>query len=187
MGQLGWKIDLSKCIGCHACVVSCKAENNTYPQQSPLIVKNGRAVTVNYRRVITLDFGLYPRVSRLFVSMACNHCKEPACLKSCPAGAITKRDDGIVLIDQELCIGCKYCIWACPYGAPQYNPNTKKVEKCTFCVHRIDAGLKPACVTTCVGRALDYETDFDFLKSGENSPEGFSHPKYTKPSIRFEV
>jgi len=188
MSQFGWKIDLVKCIGCHACAIACKAENNTYPQQSPLIVKNGRAVRVDYRRVINRDSGVYPRVSRIFVSMSCNHCAEPACLKSCPVGAITKREsDGIVLIDQELCIGCKYCVWACPYGAPQFNPNTKKVEKCTFCVHRIEAGLKPACVTTCVGRALTYETDFDRNRSGENAPEGFSDPRHTIPSIHFDV
>ena len=187
MSQLGWKIDLTKCIGCHACAVACKAENNTHPQQSPLVVRNLRAESVDYRRVITRDSGYYPNPVRVFVTSSCNHCKEPACLKSCPVKAITKREsDGIVLIDQGKCIGCKYCMWACPYGAPQFNSKTKKVEKCTLCVHRIDAGLQPACVTTCVGRAL-YIEDFDETKSGENSPLGFSDPKHTKPSVRFET
>lgn len=185
MTQLGWSIDLSKCVGCHACTVACKAENNTYPQTSPLIVRNGRAVAVNWRWVIYQENGRYPNPTRVFITSACNHCEEPACLKSCPVGAISKREsDGIVLIDQDKCIGCKYCIWACPYGAPQFNENTKKVEKCTFCVHRIDAGLPPACVTTCTGRALNFE-EFDFTRSGENRPDGFADPNLTRPAVRF--
>ncbi len=185
MTQLGWSIDLSKCIGCHACAVACKAENNTYPQTSPLIVRNGRALAVNWRWVIYKENGTYPNPTRVFITSACNHCEEPACLKSCPVGAISKREsDGIVLIDQDKCIGCKYCVWACPYGAPQFNENTKKVEKCTFCVHRIDAGLPPACVTTCPGKALNFE-EFDLNRSGENRPEGFADPNLTQPAVRF--
>lgn len=184
--NVGWIYDLSRCIGCHACTVACKAENNTYPQQSPLIVKNGKAVAVNYRFVFYMESGFYPNPQRVFVSMSCNHCENPACIKSCPVGAITKRSkDGIVLIDDDKCIGCKYCIWACPYSAPQFNPITNKVEKCTFCVQRIDTGLEPACVTTCVGRALNFVTNFDYTTSGANAPDSFSDPKYTNPSIQF--
>lgn len=186
MAQLGWKIDLTRCVGCHACAVACKAENNTEPQASPLVVRNARATAVNYRVVLYQESGTFPNVRLTFVTTACNHCKEPACLKSCPVGAITKRSsDGIVLIDQEKCIGCKYCIWACPYGAPQFNEATKKVEKCTFCVHRINAGRQPACVTTCTGRALTVETSFSESQSGENAPEGFADPDHTVPSVHF--
>ncbi|MBI2191660.1 MAG: 4Fe-4S dicluster domain-containing protein [Planctomycetes bacterium] len=187
MAQLGWKIDLTRCVGCHACAVACKSENNTEPQTPPLPFRNVRGQGVNYRRVLYRESGTYPNVRLTFVTMACNHCKEPACLKSCPISAITKRSsDGIVLFDLDKCIGCKYCIWACPYGAPQFNETTKKVEKCTLCVHRIDAGLQPACVTTCTGRALTLETSFNSSLSGQNAPDGFAPASYTTPSVRFE-
>ncbi|MBI4300504.1 MAG: 4Fe-4S dicluster domain-containing protein [Chloroflexi bacterium] len=141
---------------------------------------------VSYRWVVFKWSGAYPKPDLLFVTSACNHCKDPACLASCPVDAITKRaQDGVVLIDQDKCIGCRYCEWACPYGAPKYNASTKKVEKCTFCMQRVDKGLQPACVTTCVGRALSMVESFDLAKSGENRPTGFADPKHTAPSIRF--
>lgn len=96
--QLGWIIDPDKCTRCFACVNSCKFENNTL-----------RDLTVNYRWVVTQESGVYPNPKQVFFPMSCMHCKEPACMKSCPVGAITKRKkDGIVLIDQEKCIGCRY-------------------------------------------------------------------------------
>ncbi len=100
-------------------------------------------------------------------------------------------DDGIVLINQEACIGCRRCIHACPYGAPQFNSSTELVEKCTFCVHRLyDAsgqrtGFLPACVTTCVGNALHLVEDFTPGASGENAPEGFADSSLTVPAVKF--
>ncbi|MBI2890269.1 MAG: 4Fe-4S dicluster domain-containing protein [Nitrospirae bacterium] len=192
MGQFGWKLDLGKCVGCHSCAISCKAENNTYPQTSPLeMTPAGKVKSVNYRFVYYFEEGTFPAVKMTFLTTACNHCKEPACLKSCPVGAISKRpaDDptapGVVLIDQNKCIGCKYCIWACPYGAPQFNSRTNKVEKCTGCIHRLEQGLLPACVTTCAGRALTHTLDFQDGDSGKNKPSNFSDEKFTKPSIQF--
>jgi len=175
--QLAFFVDLRKCVGCKACVVSCKAENNT-------------PFGDTWRGVGELLEGSYPDLKKTFVSMACNHCAEPACLKACPVDAISKRkEDGIVLIDQEKCIGCRRCVWACPFGAPKYNNQTKKEEKCTFCVHRMDAGLKPACVTTCIGDALN----FGWLDEIENLPNitdrapTMADPKLTKASIRFRI
>ncbi len=186
MAQHGWTIDLTKCVGCHACSVACKSENNTAPALPPLSVRNGRAIAVNYRKVHYRWSGTYPNPALAFVTSSCNHCAEPACLKSCPVGAISKRaSDGVVLIDYDACIGCKYCVWACPYGAPQVNETSKKVEKCTFCVHRLEAGQKPACVTTCAGRALDYTTSFVAAQSGANAPAGFADPGTTIPSVAF--
>jgi Fe-S-cluster-containing dehydrogenase component len=102
------------------------------------------------------------------------------------SNAIFKRaSDGIVLINQDVCIGCKNCIQACPYGAPQFNSQTEKVEKCTFCVHRLDAGFLPACVTTCVGNALHLVEDFSVGDSGQNAPKDFANPALTLPSVKF--
>lgn len=190
MSQYGFVLALDKCIGCESCTVACKAENNTPPQRSPMRMKRDvLPIHTSYRWVVFKESGTYPSARHTFVSVACNHCKNPACLAACPTNpkAITKRDsDGIVLIDQDICIGCRYCVWACPYGAPQYNESSQKVEKCTFCVQRIEAGLAPACVTTCVGEALTYTTDFDESRSGEGRPDGFADPTLTIPSVRFE-
>lgn len=212
MGQRGWLIDLGKCIGCESCTVACKAEWNTAPLESPLEFKDGCAGDLaddpdfagclaqpkhlSYRWVIFQEGGQYPNPTRLFITSACNHCDKPSCMAACPLtnekdptnprNVITKRaSDGVVLINQETCIGCRYCMWACPYGAPQFNEATRKVEKCTFCVHRLDAGLQPACVTTCVGRALYMVEDFDLVESGQNAPPGFANPRLTTPAVQF--
>ena len=144
--QLTLWIDIEYCIGCNACVMACKAENNT-------------PVGVDYTRVIEIEEGEFrdpkktPDVGVTFVAMPCMHCGRPACLAACPVGAITKRaEDGIVLINKDKCIGCRYCAWACPYGAPAYNAEANVMEKCTLCVHRLEKGQLPACVNTCVAK-----------------------------------
>jgi Fe-S-cluster-containing dehydrogenase component len=200
MAQKGWLIQLDKCIGCDSCSIACKSEKNTRPLSSPMPFKNGRGVLpdhVSYRWVVKKEGGIYPNPTVDFVTCACNHCQYPACMASCPVSnvndpsnennAIFKRSaDGIVLINQNVCIGCKNCIQSCPYGAPQFNSQTKKVEKCTFCLHRQQAGFLPACVTTCVGDAIQLVENFDVAESGKNSPTGFSDPKLTFPSVKFE-
>jgi Fe-S-cluster-containing dehydrogenase component len=161
--------------------------------------KNGRGVLpdhLSYRWVVKKEGGVYPNPSLTFVTSACNHCEHPACQASCPVSnvndpsnennAIFKREaDGIVLINQEICIGCKNCTQSCPYGAPQFNSETEKVEKCTFCVHRLEAGFLPACVTTCVGNALHLVEDFNVDESGQNAPTDFANPLLTVPSVKF--
>lgn len=205
MAQLGWLIDLDKCTGCDTCTIACKSENNTHPLSSPMPFKNGRGVlpdAVNYRWVIKQEAGVYPTPTMTFVTSACNHCEHPACLASCPVtnvndpsnpnNAIFKRlEDGIVLINQDVCIGCKNCIQACPYGAPQLNSSSGKVEKCTFCIHRLydnagqRSGFEPACVSSCVGNALHVVENFDVAESGQNAPDGFADPALTVPSVKF--
>jgi DMSO reductase iron-sulfur subunit len=171
MPKVGWLIDLTKCIGCHSCSVACKAENRT-----PL--------RTDWRQVIMRESGAFPAVKREFISLACNHCDEPACLKSCPVGAISKRaSDGVVLIDQDKCIGCRYCLFACPYGAPRIDTDTGKVSKCTMCVRRLDGGLRPACEATCLTGAIQFVPDF----TGRTDvfPDGFNEPGLTHPNIKF--
>lgn len=199
MAQRGWFIDLSRCVGCEACTIACKAELNTPPDQSPLEFRRDFLVSpkhVSYRWVVFRENGTYPNPQVTFITSACNHCEKPACLAACPLSdendpsnpqnVIVKRaTDGIVLINQETCIGCKYCLWACPYGAPQFNEDTGKVEKCTFCAHRQAEGLEPACATTCVGRAIHFVEDFDLRQSGQNAPAGFADAQLTRPAIRF--
>lgn len=139
--QYGMLVDLRKCIGCHACSVSCKAEFDV-----PL---GETRSWVEY-----IEKGDYPHVSLSYLPRLCFHCSEPQCVTVCPTNATWKREeDGIVVIDPDICIGCKYCILACPYDARFLNPVTGSADKCDFCLHRVSQGLEPACVETCTGRA----------------------------------
>lgn len=201
--QLGWRIDLDKCTGCDTCSIACKSENKTLPLLSPMPFKPGGFLPdhVSFRWVVKKEGGVYPLPTLTFITCACNHCQHPACLASCPkvngdihdpSNAIFKRaEDGIVLINQEACIGCRRCIHACPYGAPQFNSCTNRVEKCTFCLHRLydergqRTGFLPACVTTCVGNALHLVEDFDTAESGANAPDGFADASLTVPAVKF--
>jgi tetrathionate reductase subunit B len=139
--QYAMVIDTRRCIGCHACTVACKSENDV-----PL--GNNRC-WVEYT-----EKGSFPNVDRSFLPRLCNHCADPACVAVCPTGATWKREeDGIVKVDPDICIGCKYCIQACPYDARFLNPTTGAADKCDFCLHRVKEGLLPSCVNTCQGRA----------------------------------
>ena len=133
-------IDIERCIGCDACVAACKIENNV-----PLGV---------FRTWVEKhEGGKYPNVKVIMAPKLCNQCENPPCVSVCPVNATFKREDGLSLIDYEVCIGCGYCIQACPYAIRYFDPVRNTADKCTFCVQRIEQGLKPACVETCVGGA----------------------------------
>jgi tetrathionate reductase subunit B len=141
--RLAMVIDLRKCIGCSACSVSCKQEYEV-------------PVGVFRSWVKIVEKGTYPNVRKVALPRLCNHCDNPACVEVCPVQASYRADNGAVLIHTDKCIGCKYCIAACPYDARFINPETKTADKCTFCVHRVEKGQQPACVTTCMAKARTF-------------------------------
>lgn len=134
-------IDLRKCIGCDACAVACKSENDV-----PLGVWRSWVKKV--------EKGQYPHSKEFFLPIVCNNCENPICVTVCPVNASIRRPDGIVFIDPHRCIGCRYCMASCPYGVRYIHPVRKIVEKCTWCHHRVDAGLEPACVLACPTSAI---------------------------------
>jgi len=177
-------LDLRKCVGCHACTIACVAENKLPPG-------------VVYRPVLEEEIGTYPNVTARFMPRPCMQCDQPPCVSVCPVNATYKNEDGVVVIDYDQCIGCRYCVTACPYGARTfdfgdvynkampmaaglivgqqvaddyeraanfeygeeyarvnaYDSPIGNVRKCHFCLHRLTAGMLPACTTTCIGRA----------------------------------
>lgn len=139
--RLAVLIDLRKCIGCNACVLACKSENDV-----PLGVWRSWIKRV--------EKGRYPHVREFFLPILCNNCENPICVTVCPVNAGIIRPDGIVYIDPHRCIGCRYCMASCPYGVRYINPQTKIAEKCYWCHHRVDAGLQPACVQACPTGAM---------------------------------
>jgi Fe-S-cluster-containing dehydrogenase component len=162
MSQLALVIDLNVCVGCHACVTSCK-EWNTSGTAGFLADMNPFAKDPTgtfFNRVQTFEVGQFPNTETVHFPKSCLHCEDPPCVPVCPTGASYKREeDGIVLVDSEKCIGCSYCSWACPYGARELDENQKIMKKCTLCVDRIyDESLpeterKPACVMACPAEA----------------------------------
>ena len=139
----GMLIDLRKCVGCQACTAACKFENNI-------------PVGVFRTWVPDVELGAFPNTKRAFLPRLCNHCERPSCIEVCPAAATWQRQDGIVEIDYDRCWGCGACVNACPYDARFINPITKTADKCTFCSQRVDQGLLPACVETCIGGARQF-------------------------------
>ena len=129
-------IDSRKCINCKACVVACRAEN-----QVPL--GHSRDWIGEQHR------GTWPALMASFEPEQCHHCANPSCVRVCPTGASYQRPDGVVLVQEQDCIGCRYCVVACPYGARFFREDKGVVEKCTFCAQRLDRGETPACVETC--------------------------------------
>jgi len=176
----GMLIDLRKCVGCYACTVGCISENKLPPG-------------VVYRPVLSEETGKFPNTRLKFTPRPCMQCERPTCTSVCPVKATYKRADGVVVIDYNQCIGCRYCLTACPYGARtsdfgefytnniannnnllkgnqkyesgpfyEYHKEQKRkghsspignARKCHFCIHRVERGLLPVCVTTCIGRA----------------------------------
>lgn len=176
--QLAFYFDQTRCTGCFTCAVACKDWHD---------IPAGPA---HWMRVTTIEKGKYPHPFVAFLAVPCLHCAEPACVDACPAGALTKRrEDGIVVVDQEACLGketCSLCLEACPYGAPQFGAEDgAKIQKCDFCLDRWMEGKKPICVDGCPMRALDAGPLEEMeAKYGEaKSAIGLVYDPVLKPSI----
>jgi anaerobic dimethyl sulfoxide reductase subunit B (iron-sulfur subunit) len=179
--QKAFYLDASACIGCKACQIACKD-------------KHDLPLGVLWRRVFEYGGGDWVEQDGIqvpsllfsyYLSSACQHCESPVCRDVCPVRAITKREDGIVILDSDKCIGCRYCEWACPYGAPQFNEEMKAMTKCHFCYDLQDQGLNPACVDACVMRCLDYG-DLDELRQKHgnfNELEPLPMANITSPAL----
>ncbi|MCJ7772686.1 MAG: 4Fe-4S dicluster domain-containing protein [Desulfobacterales bacterium] len=144
--RFGLVIDQERCIGCEACTVACKIENNS--------TKNWIQVKTNNSAQQDTPLGKFPDLEMNFLPLLCNHCDNPPCVGICPTDALVKREDGPVILDEEKCDGCESCMDACPYGMIFFNHEKDKVEKCNLCIHRLDRGLEPFCVICCEGQAM---------------------------------
>ena len=173
--QWAFLVDTNKCVGCGFCVKACKTENDipfdahvsrtwveryVYTKDDKRYVDSPEAALNGFTESrIDLGRGEYKEIDKdnvgkaFFVPKLCNHCTSPACTQVCPVGATYKTDDGVVLVDRSWCIGCGYCIMACPYGARFFHPVAKVADKCTFCYHRLSKGLDSACVNACPFKA----------------------------------
>lgn len=202
-------IDIRKCIGCFACTISCIAENKLPPG-------------VVYRPVIEEELGKYPNLTRRFWPKPCFHCDNPPCVPVCPVEATYKREDGIVVVDYDKCIGCRYCITACPYGArysdfgefysspvqpyeklasyeykKKWQRKAKKspignARKCHFCIHLIEKGILPRCVSSCVGRAtyfgdLNDKDSLVYKLNGSSNVVRLKEQQGTKPKVCYLI
>lgn len=159
----GMGVQIDRCIGCNRCAVACKTENDVPEEpfyfrtwvERYTIMRDGEVavenISVGARREPVQDAREVVRT--FFVPKLCNHCAKPPCVQVCPVKATFTTEDGAIIVDKERCVGCRYCIQACPYGARYLHPQTKVADKCTFCYHRVVKGLQPACVEVCPTQA----------------------------------
>jgi len=183
MTQLGFYIDQTRCTGCYTCAVACKDWNDIHDSQ------------VNWMRIKTIEEGKFPDIFVAYLPSPCYHCEEAACIKACPEGAIDKStSNGIVTVDAKTCVGNREChapcLKACPWDAPQFGPEENaKMQKCNFCVERIEDDQKPICVEACPMYAIDAGPLEDLQKKYGKKvhAEGFVYSERFKPSIIHKI
>lgn len=176
----GFYFDQTVCNGCRACQIACKDKHDT-------------PVGVNWRRVVEYSGGSWqqsgdtmnPSVFSYYTSIACNHCEDAICMQVCPTTAMSRREDGTVFVDPGKCVGCRYCEWACAYGAPQFNAEVGQMTKCDLCYDYRSQGQDPACVEACPTRALDWGPieDLRSVYGTENGTAPLPDPTIMKPRL----
>ena len=175
------RFDASSCSGCKACQAACKDHN-------------GLRAGLLWRRVYEVAGGGWAKAGDAFtqdvfawnLSLSCNHCEEPVCAEVCPTGAVRRRPDGVVLLDSDACMGCRYCEWACPYGAPRFDEERGVMTKCTLCADRLGDGLAPSCVSACPMRALDFGTRDEMQGGIEAAGFPLPDPRLTRPAMQMK-
>ena len=178
--MLGFSFDQTLCTGCKACQIACQ-DKHDHPAE------------IKWRRVAEYSGGTWvkhgktyqPNIFTYYTSVACNHCENPVCVQVCPTTAMTQRDDGTVFVDDNKCVGCRYCEWACPYSAPQFNAATGHMSKCDLCKDYRDQGQDPAYVTACPSRALGWG-EIDDLRAANGDYAGSAplpDPSITRPRL----
>ncbi len=186
MTQLAIVTDLNRCVSCLNCMVACK-EANDVPIGSFWIKILRIGPNPAY------EGAQYPDVEMYYLPVSCQHCEKPTCVDVCPTGASHKTANGTVQVDKEHCIGCQFCVMACPYGVRYLNEDEGVVEKCTRCYQKTEEGELPACVTSCGGRArwfgdLDMGwKDFKGSTGEDGEPISFTDESYIKPFTDADV
>ena len=171
----GFLLDLNRCVGCGACVLACRIENDL-PD------------SVSWRRILPFNIRRNTRGPTYHFSLACHHCENPPCATACPSGALEKRPDGVVFLHADQCLGCRYCEMACPFGAPVFDESRAVMTKCHLCLPRQEKGREPACVEACPTRALKLTSDMGQepvpFQTSEGVP-GFTDPARAHPNLLF--
>ena len=174
----GFYFDQKSCIGCRTCQIACKD-------------KNDLEVGVLFRRVTSFETGSFPAASIYHCSLSCNHCENPACVAVCPNSAtFVNEEDGTVQHDDSKCIGCQYCVNACPYGHPQYIEELNLVHKCDSCIGLRSVGEQPACVSSCPMRALDFGPIEELRVRHPDAVDALAvlpDPSQTSPSLAIDA
>jgi anaerobic dimethyl sulfoxide reductase subunit B len=171
MTNYGWLFDAKRCLQCHACEAACSQWNGGSPP-------------AQFRAVRSFESGAFPNVRTQVLSLSCNHCLNASCVKVCPTKAMTRRPDGIIHVNKDVCVGCGLCSRFCPFGALKVDETNRKMTKCNMCAPRVDGGLQPACVSVCPTQALQWGPWAEIRQKGVDRTENFIHV-WTSPAVRF--